>query len=139
MKKLFLPLLLGLVTFSYAVSQVKVICDKDGESVYLDGKYKADCNKREVITLFTKLGKHKVIVKKINKDESYYYFERVFKIGDEVEKIIKVKSVIKYPPSSYATVTFKMSNSAGNVETISEIFLDDKKIASCPKNKGGGR
>jgi len=110
MKKLFLSLLLGLVTSSYAVSQVKVICDVDGESVYLDGKYKSDCDSGEPVAVLANAGRHTVVVKKNNGDGSYYYFKKHFRIGDGVQKIIEVTSNIHYTEYYYYSKAKKSGN-----------------------------
>jgi len=77
-----------------AVSQIKIICDKDSENIYLNGKFKAECDKDEVVRLMVKEGKYTVIVKKRDKEARYSY-EKSFRIGDGVQKVIepKVKAV----------------------------------------------
>ena len=109
MKKLILLLLVGF-TFSYAVSEVKVICDRNGESVYLDGKYKSDCDSGEPVAMLTNAGKHTVTVKKDNKDGSYYYFKKSFKINDGVQKVIEPNSNIYYTEFYYYLKAKKSGN-----------------------------
>ena len=94
-KIIILVLLSGFFTFSYAVSQIKVICDRDGESIYVNDEFKTECDKGEPVPIMAKTGKYTVIVKKDNANESYYYYKKSFRIGDGVQKILEVKTNIK--------------------------------------------
>ncbi len=71
-----------------AISQIKIICDKDDESVYLNGKFKSECNKDEVVRLMVKEGRYSVVIKKRDKEARYKY-EKSFRIGDGVQKVIE--------------------------------------------------
>lgn len=72
-------------------SHLKVVCDEDKEKIYLDNKFKTTCNEGDEISLTMYEGEHTLVVKtEPSKDYSYYYFETKFKIGDGVEKTIKV-------------------------------------------------
>ena len=71
-----------------AISQIKIICDKNGESVYLNGKFKAECDKDEVVRLMVKEGRYSVVIKKRDKEARYKY-EKSFRIGDGVQKVIE--------------------------------------------------
>jgi hypothetical protein len=78
-------------------SKITVICDRDGEKIYLDDKFKTECKEGDTISLSLYEGKHKLVVKtEPSKDYKYYYFETKFNIGDGVEKTIKVKSKVYY-------------------------------------------
>ena len=129
MNKLALASIFGTITFSYAISYIKVVCDRNGENIYLDGKYKSDCDKEESIKIFVSSGNHVIIIKKNNKDGSFYYFKKNFKIGDGVEKNIKSQTVIKYPQSEYTNVILSMKG----VNDIGEIFVDGKKVGFCKR------
>jgi len=124
MKKILL-FFLGLITFSYAVSEIKVICDRDGESVYLDGKYKSDCDSGEPVAILTNAGKHTVIVKKDNKNGSYYYFKKNFKIGDGIQKVIEPNTNIYYT-ESYYYLKAKKSNNIDDYWTYLEKYPNGK-------------
>jgi len=126
MKKL--ALILILLIFTYASSKIKVTCDRNGESIYLDGKYKSDCDKEETVVIFVNSGKHIVIVKK-KKDKETYFFKKIFNIGDKVEKFIKSKTIMQYPISLYTYVNISMKG----VNDIGEVFIDGKKIAFCKR------
>ncbi len=87
-KKVFIAaVVLGAVELM-ALSQVKVICDKDGEEIYLDGKFKTECDKDEVVRLMVKAGRHDIEVKKRDKEARYGYSKK-FKIGDGVQKVVE--------------------------------------------------
>ncbi len=81
-----------LVSNLFAASQIKVICDKDGQEIYLNGKFKAECDSGEPVPMMVKAGKYTVEVKKDNGDGSYYYYKKSFRIGDGVQKIVEVSS-----------------------------------------------
>lgn len=70
-----------------ALSQLKIICDKDGESIYVDGKFKTECDKDEVVRLIVHAGSHRLLIKKVDKGAKYQ-FVKPFKIGDGVQKVI---------------------------------------------------
>jgi len=101
----FCGLILGLLlTFSsnvFAVSQLKIVCDVDGEKIYVDGKFKSTCDADEPVLVLVSPGKHVVKVKKFNKDGSYYYFRRVIRIGDGIRMTVSVKSEKKYTERYY--------------------------------------
>ncbi len=84
------------VSRSEAISLIKVICDIDGENIYLDGKFKAKCNSNEPVTIPVKPGKHTISVRKNNHDGSYYYYKKVFRIGNGVQRTIDIASKVYY-------------------------------------------
>jgi len=72
-------------------SHLKIICNEDKEKIYLDNKFKTTCNEDDEISLTMYEGDHTLVVKtEPSKDYSYYYFKTKFKIGDGVEKTIKI-------------------------------------------------
>ena len=74
-------------------SRLKVICDENKEKIYLDDKFKTECSDGDEIFLVMYEGEHTLVVKtEPSKEHSYYYFETKFKIGDGVEKTIKVNT-----------------------------------------------
>jgi len=74
-------------------SRLKVICDENNEKIYLDDKFKTECSDGDEISLVMYEGEHTLVVKtEPSKEHSYYYFETKFKIGDGVEKTIKVNT-----------------------------------------------
>jgi hypothetical protein len=102
MKKLsIIGILTILVTNLYAISQIKVICDKDGENIYVNGQFKAECDNGEPIAIMAKAGRYKVVVKKSNKDGSYYYYKKSFRIADGVQKVVEVSSSLNYTEKYY--------------------------------------
>jgi hypothetical protein len=66
-----LALLTGISTNLYAISQIKVICDRNGEEIHINGKFKAECDSGEPVAIMAKAGRYKIEVKKNNKDGSY--------------------------------------------------------------------
>lgn len=87
-----------MVDRSAALSQLKVICDRDGESIFVDGKFKTECDKNEVVRLIIQAGTHRLSVKKVDENGRYEYVKR-FKIGDGVQKVFE--SVAKPVYSEY--------------------------------------
>lgn len=72
----------------YAISAIKIICDKDSEKIYLDGKLKTTCDKDDVIRLMVHKGHHTVDIRK-KSEEARYRFTKKFFIGDGVQKLIE--------------------------------------------------
>ncbi len=87
---MFFSLVGGVLANAYGASQIKIICDKDGEEVYLNKKFKTECDKDEVVRLMVKEGRHTIEVKKTDK-EAKYSFKTKFRIGDGVQKVIEPK------------------------------------------------
>ena len=87
-KIIILVLLSGFFTFSYAFSQIKIICDSNGEKIYLNDEFKAECNKDDVVRLMTTDGQYTIKVKKEDKEAKYNYTES-FVIGDRVQKLVE--------------------------------------------------
>ncbi len=118
MKKLIGVLLLWTNCFaassSYAISVVKVICDVNGENVYIDGKFKTDCDSNEPVEILTKAGKHILVVKKDNHDGSYYYYKKIFRIGNGVQLVIDVNSNLHYSNPEY--YYYSKAKKSGNPE-----------------------
>jgi len=57
MKKIIYFFIIFLTFYStnlFAVSQIKVICDRDGEEVYLNGEFKSECDRGEPVALTCK-------------------------------------------------------------------------------------
>ena len=102
MKRLaLLTILGGLITSLYAVSQIKVICDKDSQEIYLNGEFKTECDSDEPVPMMAKAGRYIVEAKKDNGDGSYYYYKKSFKVGDGVQKIVEISSSIEYTEKYY--------------------------------------
>jgi len=101
MKLLKLIFSIFLLSSLQASSLLKVVCDRDNEKIYLDGKFKTECNKEELIRLLISPGRHIIKIVKYNKDESYYNFMTNFKISNRKEKIIEIRSNLKYPEKYY--------------------------------------
>jgi hypothetical protein len=102
MKKLsFLSIILLLTTQLFAISKIKIICDRNQEKIYLNGKFKSDCKFDKTNYILVKPGKYKIEIKKKNKDGSYYYYTKTFTINDNDNKSIEVKSYIKYTKRYY--------------------------------------
>ncbi len=99
-KSMAFVFLLFLSIGAQAVSQLKVICDRDSEDVYLDGKFKSSCDKDEPVRILVTSGKHLLEVKRDTKDAKYRY-KKSFKIGDGVQKIIEVDSKPIYSEYHY--------------------------------------
>ncbi|WP_353662904.1 hypothetical protein [Hydrogenimonas sp. SS33] len=95
---LLLSLLMGIQVF--AASQIKVICDRDGENIFLNGAFKSECNKDEVIRLLVKPGRYKIVIRKKDKNGRYEDVER-FRIGDGVSKVIEVETKPVYSEYHY--------------------------------------
>jgi Txe/YoeB family toxin of Txe-Axe toxin-antitoxin module len=89
----------------FAVSQIKVICDKNGEEVYLNGKFKSECDKGEPVALLAKAGRYTVKVIRDNKNGSYYTFKKSFRLGDGVQKVIEADTKITYNQNYYRHTT----------------------------------
>jgi len=101
-KKILLFLLTTILVGNlYAKSQIKIKCDRDGEDIYFNGKFKTECDKNELVTISITPGKYNIEVKKKNKDETFYYFKKTFRIGDGIQKSINVKSKLIYPEKYY--------------------------------------
>ena len=83
-----LAILGGLATTSYASSEIKVICDRDGESIYLNGQFKSTCDSGEPVSMIVKAGRYTVVVKKRDKEARYKY-EKKFRIGDGLRKVVE--------------------------------------------------
>jgi hypothetical protein len=82
MKKLsFLSIILLLTTQLFAISKIKIICDRNQEKIYLNGKFKSDCKFDKTNYILVKPGKYKIEIKKKNKDRSYYYYTKTFTIN----------------------------------------------------------
>jgi hypothetical protein len=107
-----LALLAGISTNLYAISQIKVICDENGENIYLNGQFKAECDSGEPVAIMAKAGRYKVEVKKNNKDGSYYYYQKKFRIGDGVQSVVEASSNIHYTEDYY----YKKAKTNGNIE-----------------------
>ncbi len=66
-------LLLGVAGLGQAQqAQVKVICDKDGQEIYLDGEFKTTCDSGEPVRVIVPPGKHVVEAKRVNDDGSFF-------------------------------------------------------------------
>jgi len=98
---LFIELLLVSFPNAFAASQLKIICDIDGENVYVDGKFKTTCYADDPVLILVPPGKHVIKVKKFNKDGSYYYFKKVVEIGDGVRVTVGVNSEKRYTERYY--------------------------------------
>jgi len=98
----FVILLLAVTGIGHAQqAQLKIICDKDGQEIYLDGEFKTTCDAGEPVRIIVPPGKHVVEAKRPNDDGSFFYFKKEFKIGGGVQKIIEVQSEISYTPEYY--------------------------------------
>jgi WD40 repeat protein len=85
----------------FANSQLKIICDIDGEKVYVDKEFKGTCDADDPILIIVSSGKHNVEVKKINEDKSYYYFNKTVEVGDGVRLTIEVNAKKVYTDDYY--------------------------------------
>ncbi len=88
-------------TYANATSEIKVICDRDGESVYLNNQFKSTCDNGDPVPMKAQAGKYTVEVKKDNGNGSYYYYKKSFRIGNGVEKIVEANSNIHYTEKYY--------------------------------------
>ncbi len=122
-EKIFIFLNIALFQ-AYALSQIKVICDKNNESIYIDGKFKTECDKNEPVRILVKAGKHTVVVKKNDKEGRYDYVKS-FHIGDKVAKVIEVKTKPVYNEYHYYA-------QAKNSESISDC---DEYLQRYPNGK----
>ena len=107
-----LAILGGLATTSYASSEIKVICDRDGESVYLNNQFKTTCDSGEPVPMIAKAGRYTVVVKKDNGDGSYYNYKKSFRIGDGLRKVIEVNSEIHYTEKYY----YQKAKNSGDIK-----------------------
>jgi len=107
-------ILIPFVVFSslFAASMLKVECDRYGEQIYFDNKFKAECDDSELVKILVKPGNHFLKAVKKNSDGSYRLFEKKFQIGDGVEKMIRVRSVLKYTDAYYYNQSFKSLQTA---------------------------
>jgi len=113
---LFIELLLVSFPNAFAASQLKIICDIDGENIYVDGKFKTTCCADDPVLILVPPGKHVIKVKKFNKDGSYYYFKKVVEIGDGVRVTVGVDSEKRYTERYY----YNKARKSGEVEDCLE-------------------
>ncbi len=106
----------GLLTifgvYLFGASVIKVICDRDGENIYLNGKFKSSCDENEILRLLVKPGKYNMVVKKRDKKARYEY-KKSFRIGDEVQKIIEVRADPVYSEYYYFQNAISRDNKTG--------------------------
>ncbi len=88
-------------SLSHAKAVLKVICDIDGGKIYIDGKFKTECYNDDPVDIMLPAGNYTIVVKKFNKDGSYYYFKRKVDVGDGVKITITVNSKLKYTEDYY--------------------------------------
>ena len=124
-----LAILGGLATTSYASSQIKVICDRDGESVYLSNQFKSTCDSGEPVSMIAKAGRYTVVVKKDNGNGSYYNYKKSFRIGDNLQKIVEVNSEIHYAEKYYYSKA-KKSGKAKDYWTYLKEYPHGKYVAT---------
>lgn len=96
-----------LISSLQASSLLKVVCDRDDENIYLDGKFKTECSYNEVVKLLVSPGKHTIKIIKNNPDKSYYVFKDSIRLGDGIEKVIEVNSKIVYTKDYYYKRAYK--------------------------------
>jgi len=96
-----------LISSLQASSLLKVVCDRDDENIYLDGKFKTECSYNEVVKLLVSPGKHTIKIIKNNPDKSYYVFKDSIRLGDGIEKVIEVHSKIVYTKDYYYKRAYK--------------------------------
>ncbi|WP_456402735.1 hypothetical protein [Persephonella sp.] len=98
-------------SLSHAKAVLKIICDLDGGKIYIDGKPKGECYEGETIEIIVPAGKHTVVVKRFNRDGSYYYFKRKINVGDGVRITITVDSELVYTEDYYYNKAKKSQSS----------------------------
>ena len=140
MKLLKVFLGLSVLTSLQASSLIKVECDVSGEEIYLDGKFKTECESGELVKLLAPAGKHTLKAVKHNRDGSYYKFVKTFRLGDGVEKVISVNSKINYTEKYYYKKAFDSLKDAKvylekypNGKYVKEIknYWDKKYFSKC--------
>jgi len=140
MKLLKVFLGLSVLTSLQASSLIKVECDVSGEEIYLDGKFKTECESGELVKLLAPAGRHTLKAVKHNKDGSYYKFVKTFRLGDGVEKVISVNSKINYTEKYYYKKAFDSLKDAKvylekypNGKYVKEIknYWDKKYFSKC--------
>jgi len=104
-----ISILLASVTQLAALSQLKIICDKDNERIYINNKFKAECDQDEVIRLIVKAGTHRVTIKKRDKGAKYL-FTKVIRIGDGIQKVIESYAQPVYNEYHYYENALKQKN-----------------------------
>ena len=122
-------LALLIVTFAIskvlALSQIKVICDRDGSRIYVDGKMKAECEKDEPVRILLLKGKHTLKVLKQDEAGNYEYI-KTFTIGDGVQKVFDVTTHIKHDEYFYYKKA-SHSNDINDLQYYLNHFTDHKK------------
>jgi len=93
-------LLVGFSLNLQAVSQIKIICDMNGEEIYLNGKFKSSCDKDEVVRLLAQPGKYRVVIKKSTKEGKYSYIKNI-RLGDGIQKTVVVEAKPVYSEYHY--------------------------------------
>ncbi len=98
---LFVLFLYSFSLKSFASSVLVVKCDVNDAKIYLDGKFKGTCGREEPISIMVSAGKHKIELKKLNKNGIYYYFKKTVNLTEGVELTIKTKSRKRYTETYY--------------------------------------
>ncbi len=75
------------VNTAFAISGFKIRCNIDGAEVHIDNKFKGECP----LTAKIRAGKHKIIIRKELDDGSFYYYEKIAKIGEDVTQEINAE------------------------------------------------
>ena len=134
-----------MITSLQASSLLKVECDRSGEEIYLDGKFKTECDSGEIVKLLVSPGRHTLKAIKKNKDGSYYEYVKKFRIGDGIEKIVEIDSNLHYTENYYYKKAFNSLKDAKiylkkypNVKYAREIkdYWDKKYFSKCNSING---
>ncbi len=99
MKKIVLFLFVVLNLYSSSV--VKFICDKNNSSVYIDGKFKVNCDADDVVRVATTKGKHTLKIESINEDKSKYLYKESLDLKEGEQRFSYVYSSLKYTQMYY--------------------------------------
>ncbi len=82
-------------------ARANIKCDQDGQEIYIDGEFKASCDKGTLVSIYLLPGEHALEAKKTNEDGSYYFYKKKFRIMSGVITNIEVRSKIEYTENYY--------------------------------------
>ncbi len=101
-------------------SVLKIICDKEDASIYLNGKFATRYSDPDVMVNLDP-GKYKLILKKNMDDGSYYYFEKEYEFGEFAVRVIAdVKMELKYSEKYY----YKGAKMTGDLKFYEEYIAE---------------